>query len=71
MSANFLKRTDLPSITGLDARAPMLPKPKTAVPLVIAATKFPLVYSYARFGFSCISSQGIATPGEYASDKSL
>ena len=46
MSANFLKSTDLPSITGLEARAPMLPKPKTAVPLVITATKFPFeVYS--------------------------
>mmetsp|Transcript_24711 Transcript_24711/g.25132 ORF Transcript_24711/g.25132 Transcript_24711/m.25132 type:complete len:250 (-) Transcript_24711:342-1091(-) len=40
--ANFLKRTDLPSMTGLLARAPMLPRPSTAVPLVIHATILPL-----------------------------
>ena len=33
MSAKRLKRTPLPSITGLPARAPMLPRPSTAVPL--------------------------------------
>src|SRR5438445_674369 len=38
--ANFLKRTALPSITGLPARGPMLPSPKTAVPLVTTATIF-------------------------------
>ncbi|GBC76286.1 hypothetical protein HRbin07_00485 [bacterium HR07] len=30
-------------MTGLPARAPILPSPKTAVPLVITATKLPLV----------------------------
>ena len=37
MPANFLNRTALPSITGLAARAPILPRPSTAVPLVITA----------------------------------
>jgi len=35
--------TDLPSITGFAANAPRLPRPKMAVPLVITATKLPLV----------------------------
>ena len=43
MSANLLNKTDLPSITGLDAKAPKLPKPKIADPLLITATKFPLL----------------------------
>jgi hypothetical protein len=42
MSANFLKSTALPSITGLLASAPQLPRPSTAVPLVITATRLPL-----------------------------
>ena len=41
MSANFLKRTALPSITGLEASAPILPRPRTAVPLVTTATRLP------------------------------
>ncbi len=46
MSANRLKRTPLPSITGLAARGPMLPRPSTAVPFEITATRLPLaVYS--------------------------
>ena len=46
MSAKRLKRTPLPSITGLAARAPTLPRPSTAVPLEMTATRFPLaVYS--------------------------
>ena len=40
-SANFLNKTDFPSITGLDAAAPILPSPNTAVPLEITATIFP------------------------------
>ena len=39
--ANFLKSTPLPSITGLDAKGPILPKPSTAVPLLTTATKLP------------------------------
>jgi hypothetical protein len=40
--ANFLNSTDLPSMTGLLASAPMLPRPKTAVPFEIQAQKFAL-----------------------------
>ena len=43
MLANFLNRTALPSITGLEASAPMSPRPSTAVPLVITATRLPRV----------------------------
>ncbi len=39
MLANFLKSTALPSITGLEASAPMLPSPSTAVPLETTATR--------------------------------
>ena len=63
--ANFLKRTALPSITGLLASAPMAPRPSTAVPLVMTATILPrAVYSHAMSGFLAISSQAAATPGE-------
>ena len=65
MPANFLNKTPLPSITGLEAKGPISPKPKTAVPLEITATKLPLlVYLYALLGSLTISSQGAATPGE-------
>ena len=40
-SANCLKRLPLPSMTGLPASAPMLPSPRTAVPLVTTATRLP------------------------------
>ena len=43
MSANLLNRTDFPSITGLEASEPRLPSPKIAEPLLITATKFPLL----------------------------
>ena len=42
MSAKRLNRTALPSITGLAASAPRLPRPRIAVPLVMTATKLPL-----------------------------
>ena len=42
MSAKRLKRTPLPSITGFEASAPMLPRPSTAVPFEITATRLPL-----------------------------
>jgi len=65
MPANFLNSTPLPSITGLEASGPMSPKPSTAVPLEITATRLPrLVYLKAAFGSLTISSQGAATPGE-------
>ena len=67
ISANVFNNRPLPSITGLLANGPILPKPKTAVPFEITATKFALeVYLYAASGFSAISKQGYATPGEYA-----
>ena len=40
-SANFLNKTALPSITGFEATAPILPSPRTAVPFDIIATRFP------------------------------
>ena len=40
-SAKRLNSTDLPSITGLEASAPRLPRPSTAVPLEITATRLP------------------------------
>ena len=42
MSAKFLNKFPLPSITGLEPNAPILPKPNTAVPLEITATRLPL-----------------------------
>jgi hypothetical protein len=41
MPANFLNSTALPSITGLEASGPMAPRPRTAVPLEITATRLP------------------------------
>ena len=38
---NFLKRTALPSITGLAASGPIFPSPSTAVPFEMTATRFP------------------------------
>ena len=42
MSAKILNNKPFPSITGLDASGPISPKPKTAVPLEITATRLPL-----------------------------
>ena len=65
MSAKILNNNPLPSITGFDASGPILPKPRTAVPFEITATKFDLdVYLYTSSGLSLISKQGYATPGE-------
>ena len=41
MPANFLNRTALPSMTGLEASGPMLPSPSTAVPFVTTPTRLP------------------------------
>ena len=41
ISANLLNKTAFPSITGFEARAPKLPSPRIADPLLITATKFP------------------------------
>ena len=43
MSAKRLNSAALPSITGFAASAPRLPSPKMAVPLVITATRLPLI----------------------------
>ena len=43
ISANLLNKTALPSITGLEAKAPKFPIPKIADPLLITATRFPLL----------------------------
>ena len=43
ISANLLNKTDFPYITGLDASEPRFPKPNIADPLLITATKFPLL----------------------------
>ena len=42
ISAKILNKSPLPSITGFEASGPIFPNPKTAVPLEITATKFPL-----------------------------
>ncbi len=69
--ANSLNKIALPSITGRLAEAPILPRPKTALPSVIIATIFPLeVYLYISDSLSLIRKQGSATPGLYAKDRS-
>ena len=63
--ANFLNRQPLPSMTGLLARAPILPRPSTAVPLLMTATRLPREVRFsASSGSLLIDMQGIATPGE-------
>ena len=65
MPANFWNSTPLPSITGLAASGPMLPRPSTAVPLEITATRLErAVSSAACCGSSTMASQAAATPGE-------
>ena len=41
ISAKILNNKPFPSITGFEASGPISPKPKTAVPFDITATKFP------------------------------
>ena len=43
MSANRLNKTAFPSMTGFEAKAPKFPIPKIADPLLITATRFPLL----------------------------
>ena len=65
MPANFLNRTALPSITGLPASGPILPRPSTAVPFETTATRLArAVSSAACAGSATIASQAAATPGE-------
>ena len=63
--ANFLNNTPLPSMTGFAAIGPIDPKPSTAVPLVITATKLPLAVRFrTSLGSAAMASQAAATPGE-------
>jgi hypothetical protein len=64
MPANFLNSTPLPSITGFAASGPIAPSPRTAVPLVMTATRLPrAVRLRACAGSAAIASQAAATPG--------
>ncbi len=64
-SAKRLKRTPLPSITGLDASGPLSPNPNIAVPLDTTATRLArAVNSNAVSGSRSISRTASATPGE-------
>ena len=42
-AANSLNSAHLPSITGIPAAGPMSPRPRTAVPFVITATRLPFL----------------------------
>ena len=56
ISAKILNNKAFHSITGFDASGPISPRPNTAVPFDITATKFPLfVYLYVLFLLSSIS----------------
>ncbi len=71
MSANRLNSTPFPSMTGLEACAPMSPSPSTAEPLETTPTMFPFaVYLNASSGSASMCRHGAATPGEYASERS-
>jgi len=65
MPPNFLNSTALPSITGLAASGPMAPRPSTAVPLVITATRLlRAVRLEASVGSAAMAMEAAATPGE-------
>src|SRR5574341_605371 len=69
--ANCLNSTALPSITGMAAYGPILPRPSTADPSVTTATVLRLMVSLrASSGFSAMARQTRATPGVYAIDRS-
>jgi hypothetical protein len=60
----LLEQNRLPSITGLAARGPMLPRPSTAEPLETTATKLPRAVSRAAsLGSAAIAREAAATPG--------
>ena len=66
-----LNSAALPSITGIAAAGPMLPRPSTAEPSLTTATVLRLMVSRrASAGFSAIAMQTRATPGVYARDNS-
>ena len=71
MPANRLNRAALPSITGMAAYGPMLPRPSTAEPSVTTATEFRLIVSRrASSGFAAMASATRPTPGVYDIDRS-
>ena len=62
---------DLPSMTGMAASAPMLPRPSTAEPSVTTAMVLPrLVRLYDSVGSAWMAMHTDATPGVYAMDRS-
>ena len=64
MLANRLNSAALPSMTGIAARGPMLPRPSTALPSVTTATELPLtVNRETSCGFSAIAMLTRPTPG--------
>ncbi len=64
MSAKCLKRTALPSMTGMAPRGPMSPRPSTAVPSLITATVLRrAVYRIDRVGSAAMARDTSATPG--------
>ena len=68
---NSLKRTAFPSITGIAASGPILPRPSTALPSETTATVLDLiVYVYAASLSPAMTLQGSATPGVYARARS-
>ena len=68
---NSLKRTALPSITGMAAYGPILPSPSTALPSETTATVLDLiVYLYACSLSFAMTLHGSATPGVYARARS-
>ena len=71
LPANVLNGAPLPSIAGLEASRPILPRPSTAVSLVMTAIRLPrAVYSNALAGSAAIFSPAGAAPGEYAQARS-
>ena len=61
---NCVKRAAFPSMTGRAATGPILPNPKTRLPLVQMATVFPMpVNSRAVAGSDWIILEMAATPG--------
>ena len=64
MPANRLNRAAFPSITGMAAYGPTLPRPSTAEPSVTTATLFRLTVSRrTSSGLSAMASDTRATPG--------
>jgi hypothetical protein len=64
MSAKRLNSAALPSITGIAAPGPMLPRPRTAEPSVTTATELPLMVSLrTSSGLSWIAIDTRPTPG--------